>query len=81
MIVLEIREAKLQVLHYDFILKGSKVIQAGWHQIKGHFFDHDEVFAEALPEFKMMIGLRSERGVLWKRKPTRLRFILKLNCC
>ncbi|MCT4326146.1 DNA topoisomerase III [Elizabethkingia anophelis] len=48
----EIREAKLQVLHYDFILKGSKVIQAGWHQIKGHFFDHDEVFAEALPEFK-----------------------------
>ncbi|MDV4042961.1 DNA topoisomerase III [Elizabethkingia anophelis] len=48
----EIREAKLQVLYYDFILKGSKVIQAGWHQIKGHFFDHNEVFAEALPEFK-----------------------------
>lgn len=77
----EIREAKLQVLHYDFILKGSKVIQAGWHQIKGHFLITMKCLLRRCQNLKMMIGLRSERGVLWKRKPTRLRFILKLNCC
>ncbi|GAA6765716.1 type IA DNA topoisomerase [Flavobacterium sp. CGRL1] len=41
----------LQVLHYDFALKGSKIIESGWRRVKGSFFD-DEETSQELPQLK-----------------------------
>lgn len=44
-------EITLQVLHYDFTLKGSSIIESGWRSIKAAFFDdHDPVYE--LPDLK-----------------------------
>lgn len=39
----EITEITLQALHYEFSLKGSTIIEAGWREIKGMFYEEDEV--------------------------------------
>lgn len=37
----EVTHIALQVLHYDFSLRGSKIIESGWRAIKGSFYDND----------------------------------------
>lgn len=48
----EITDVALQAAHYDFALKGIKIIDAGWRFIKGSFIDEDNVSAQDLPELK-----------------------------
>lgn len=47
----EITMIHLQVLHFDFILAGSRIIESGWRGVKGRFFDSGEPGQE-LPEIK-----------------------------
>ncbi|MFD2939191.1 type IA DNA topoisomerase [Flavobacterium notoginsengisoli] len=48
----EITGVSLQALHYDFALKGSKIIKTGWRSIKGIFSDDDAEPLQVLPELK-----------------------------
>lgn len=48
--VKEITDVSLQVLHYDFTAKGSKIQEAGWRSIKGSFTDDGEEPEQELPE-------------------------------
>ena len=49
----EVTEINLEVLHYDFSIKGCKVIQPGWHVIKSSFFDEESEYVQELPELKI----------------------------
>ncbi|MBD0724777.1 DNA topoisomerase III [Flavobacterium sp. L1I52] len=49
----KITEVVLQVAHYDFSLKGCKIIDPGWRFIKGDFIDEDNNPVQNLPELKI----------------------------
>lgn len=68
----EITDISLVVSHYDFILKGCKVIETGWRSIKGNFSDDETEPIQDLPELKEGNELKiKEAAVLEKKtKPT-----------
>ncbi|MCX8524598.1 DNA topoisomerase [Chryseobacterium formosus] len=47
----EITDITLQVLHYDFEIKGCKIVEIGWRSIQGNYSDTIEHLQE-LPELK-----------------------------
>ncbi|WP_223609346.1 type IA DNA topoisomerase [Chryseobacterium sp. OSA05B] len=47
----EVTDISLQSLHYDFIIKGCKILEAGWRSIHSSFSDDTEHMQE-LPELK-----------------------------
>lgn len=49
----EITDIKLESLHYEFNLKGSRVIDPGWRAIKNHYQD-DENEEEVLMDFPIL---------------------------
>ncbi|WP_026713482.1 type IA DNA topoisomerase [Flavobacterium daejeonense] len=58
----------LQAVHYDFSLKGCKIIDAGWRFIKGSFIDEDNNPVQDLPELKIGDELKiKEAKVLEKQ--------------
>ncbi|AIM35260.1 DNA topoisomerase I [Sphingobacterium sp. ML3W] len=48
----EITDITLEALHYDFALKGCKILEPGWRSIKGYFSDEDTDPVQDLPELK-----------------------------
>lgn len=48
----EITDISLEALHYDFTLKGCKVLEPGWRSIKGYLSDEDTEPVQNLPELK-----------------------------
>ena len=48
----EITDVTLEALHYDFTLKGCKILEPGWRSIKGYFSDEDTEPVQDLPELK-----------------------------
>ena len=70
----ELTDVGLQVLHYDFTVKGCKVIEAGWRSVKGSFMDDDTEPVQDLPELKKGDELKiKEASVLEKKtKPLML---------
>lgn len=48
----EITDVSLEALHYDFTLKGCKVLEPGWRSIKGYFSDEDTEPVQDLPDLK-----------------------------
>lgn len=48
----EITDITLEALHYDFALKGCKILEPGWRSIKGYFSDEDTEPVQDLPELK-----------------------------
>ncbi|UPZ16231.1 type IA DNA topoisomerase [Flavobacterium humidisoli] len=64
----EITEITLQVLHYDFSLKGSKVMQAGWRAIKGSFFDEESEHIQELPALKVGDEIKIQEAVVLEKK-------------
>lgn len=48
----EVTAVSLQVLHYEFTLKGSKIIETGWRMVKGSFSDDENESLQVLPELK-----------------------------
>lgn len=64
----EITDISLEASHYDFTVKGCKVIEAGWRAIKGNFTEEDSEPLQDLPELKEGIELRiNEAGILEKK--------------
>ena len=70
----EITNIILQVLHYDFELKGIKIIDAGWRAIKGSFCDEEKDPLQDLPELKMgdEVKIKAARILEKKTKPPAL---------
>ena len=48
----EVTDITLEALHYDFVLKGCKILEPGWRSIKGYFSDEDTEPVQDLPELK-----------------------------
>lgn len=48
----EITDVSLQAMHYDFTVKGCKILEAGWRMIKGNFSEDDAEPIQDLPELK-----------------------------
>src|SRR5690606_13912970 len=54
----EITDIGLQAFHYDFTLRGCKIIDAGWRGIKGKATDEDSAAVQVLPELKVVDELK-----------------------
>lgn len=64
----EITDISLEVSHYDFILKGCKVIETGWRGIKGNFSDDETEPIQDLPELKEGSELKIKEAVVLEKK-------------
>lgn len=64
----ELTDVGLQVLHYDFIAKGCKVIEAGWRSVKGSFTDDDTEPVQDLPELKKGDELKIKEASVLEKK-------------
>lgn len=63
----ESTDVTLMVLHYDFALKGCKVLEPGWRAIKGSFFEDTEPLQE-LPELKKEDELKIKEATVLEKK-------------
>ncbi|QQU05276.1 type IA DNA topoisomerase [Myroides odoratus] len=64
----EITDVSLGVSHYDFMLKGCKVIEAGWRGIKGSFSDDETEPIQDLPELKEGTELKIKEAAVLEKK-------------
>ncbi|WP_264564380.1 type IA DNA topoisomerase [Flavobacterium sp. N3904] len=64
----EITDITLQALHYDFALKGCKILEPGWRFIKGSFSDDDTESVQELPEFKKGDELKIKDALILEKK-------------
>jgi len=64
----EITDVSLEVSHYDFMLKGCKVLEAGWRSIKGNFTDDDTEPIQDLPELKKGDELKIKEATILEKK-------------
>src|SRR5690554_3803082 len=64
----EITDVSLEVSHYDFMLKGCKVLEAGWRSIKGNFTDDDTEPIQDLPELKKGDELKIKEAAILEKK-------------
>lgn len=64
----EITEIGLQVLHYEFTLKGCKVLEPGWRTIKGSFSDEESEPVQELPELKIGDELKIKKAETLEKK-------------
>jgi len=62
----EVTNITLQVLHYDFNLKGGRITEPGWRSIRGSFYD-SEPFQE-LPELKNGDELKIKDSYVLEKK-------------
>ena len=65
--VKELTDIDLQVLHYDFTAKGSRIIEAGWRSIKGSFTNDTEPLLD-LPELKKGDDLKIKELCILEKK-------------
>lgn len=70
----EITDITLQALHYDFALKGCKIIEAGWRGIRGDFTEEDNEPIQELPELRVgdELKIKSSEVLEKKTKPPML---------
>lgn len=64
----EITDVTLQVLHYDFSLKGCKVLEPGWRVIMGNFTDEDSEPVQDLPELTVGDELKIKHAQVLEKK-------------
>lgn len=64
----EIADIALQALHYDFVLKGNKIIEAGWRSIRGNFTEEDNEPVQELPELKVGDELKIKQSSVLEKK-------------
>lgn len=64
----EITDISLEVLHYDFTLKGCKIINPGWRLIKGSFSDDDNEPMQELPQLKKVDELKIKDVSILEKK-------------
>ena len=66
----EISDITLQALHYDFVLKGYKILEPGWRSIKCSFFDDDAEHVEEIPKLKKDDELKIKHASVLEKKTT-----------
>ena len=64
----EITDITLQALHYDFVVKGTKIMEAGWRGIKKIFKEDDGEPEQELPELKMGDELKIKSATVLEKK-------------
>lgn len=64
----EITDITLQALHYDFVLKGCKILEPGWRSIKGSFSGNDTGPVQELPELKKGDELKIKDASVLEKK-------------
>lgn len=64
----EVTHIALQVLHYDFSLRGSKIIESGWRAIRGSFYDNDP--PQELPALKIGDELKIKSANVVEKQTT-----------
>lgn len=63
----EITDVALEALHYDFALKGCKILEPGWRSIKGYFSDEDTEPVQNLPELKKGEGVKIKEATVLEK--------------
>lgn len=64
----EITDVTLQALHYDFVMKGTKILDAGWRGIKKHFNEDDSEPVQELPQLKTGDELKIKSAEVLEKK-------------
>ena len=64
----EITDIGFLALHYDFTLKGCKILEAGWRGIKEKFADDDSEPVQELPELKVGDELKIKEASVLEKK-------------
>ncbi|SEW25904.1 DNA topoisomerase-3 [Chryseobacterium wanjuense] len=64
----ELTQAHVQVLHYDFIVKGSKTIQPGWRSVQGSSSDEVTELVQELPKFQKGEELKIKNAKVLEKK-------------
>ncbi|WP_348800133.1 type IA DNA topoisomerase [Flavobacterium adhaerens] len=64
----EITDVALQVLHYDFLLKGCKILEPGWRSIRGNFSDENAEPLQEMPELKTGDNLKIKEAIILEKK-------------
>ena len=64
----EVTDVFLEVAHYDFRLKGSKILEAGWRSIRGSFFDELSEPIQELPELKKGDEIKIKEATILEKK-------------
>ncbi|MFV8352597.1 DNA topoisomerase [Flavobacterium sp. XS2P14] len=67
----EITNIVMQVAHYDFGLKGVKILDVGWRVIKGDFSDEEKDPIQELPALKIgdEVKIKTAKVLVKKTKP------------
>ncbi|MFV8360951.1 DNA topoisomerase 3 [Flavobacterium sp. LS1P3] len=64
----EITDITLQALHYDFALKGCKILEPGWRSIIGNFSNDDAEPVQELPKLKKGDELKIKDASVLEKK-------------
>lgn len=64
----EVTNIRLEVLHFEFTVKGCRIIESGWRSIKGIFSDEDTEVAYDLPELSMGEELKIKESSILEKK-------------
>ena len=64
----EITDVVMQAAHYDFSLRGCKIIDAGWRFIKGSFVDEENKAVQDLPELKIGDELKTKEAKVLEKQ-------------
>ena len=64
----EITDITLQALHYDFSLKGCKILEPGWRVIRGNFSEEDSDPVQELPELRVGDELKIKDAQVLEKK-------------
>lgn len=64
----EMTDVRLQVLHYDFTVKGCKIVEPGWRAIKGSFTDEGGEPVQDLPELQQGEVLKIKNAEVLEKK-------------
>lgn len=64
----EITDITLQVLHYDFEIKGCRIMESGWRSIKGSFCDDNTELLQELPQMKTGEQLKIKEALVLEKK-------------
>lgn len=64
----EMTDIGLQVLHYDFTLKGCKILEAGWRGIRKNFTDDENEPVQELPELEIGDELKIKEASVLEKK-------------
>lgn len=64
----EVTDVMIQVLHYDFIIRGAKTLQPGWRSIQGNSSDEEVEPVQELPKLQKGDELKIKTAKMLEKK-------------